>query len=112
MCVVSTEVPFINFARRVAHAVWATKPGLFVYYMVIVEPDVDPTNMDEVLHAITTKCHPVNGIHHVPHIPGFPVLLPFLRAERTADRRCRRRDLRLHLAEGLAEGEHSGEGDF
>jgi len=51
---------------------------LFVYYMVIVEPDVDPTNMDEVLHAITTKCHPVNGIHHVPHIPGFPVLLPFL----------------------------------
>ena len=27
MCVVSTEVPFINFARRVAHAVWATKPG-------------------------------------------------------------------------------------
>ena len=69
MCVVSTEVPFVNFARRVAHAVWATKPGLFVYYIVIVEPDVDPTNMDEVLHAITTKCHPVNGIHHVPRIP-------------------------------------------
>jgi 3-polyprenyl-4-hydroxybenzoate decarboxylase len=45
---------------------------------VIVEPDVDPTNMDEVLHAITTKCHPVNGISQVPHIPGFPVLLPFL----------------------------------
>jgi 4-hydroxy-3-polyprenylbenzoate decarboxylase len=78
MCVVSTEVPFINFARRVAHAVWATKPGLFVYYIVVVEADVDPTNMDAVLHAITTKCHPVNGIHHVPHIPGFPVLLPFL----------------------------------
>ena len=78
MVVVSTEVPFINFARRVAHAVWATKPGLFVYYIVIVEADVDPTNMDEVLHALTTKCHPVNGIHSVPHIPGFPVLLPFL----------------------------------
>jgi 4-hydroxy-3-polyprenylbenzoate decarboxylase len=34
--------------------------------------------MDEVLHAIATKCHPVNGIHPVDHIPGFPVLLPFL----------------------------------
>jgi 3-polyprenyl-4-hydroxybenzoate decarboxylase len=78
MCVVSTEVPFVNFARRVAHAVWATKPGLFTYFIVIVEADVDPTNMDQVLHAITTKCHPVNGIHPVPHIPGFPVLLPFL----------------------------------
>jgi 4-hydroxy-3-polyprenylbenzoate decarboxylase len=81
MAVVSTEIPFVNFAKRVAHAVWATKPGLFTYYIVVVEPDVDPTDMDEVLHAITTKCHPVNGIHPVPHIPGFPVLLPFLPAK-------------------------------
>jgi len=78
MAVISTETPFINFAKRVAHAVWATKPGLFTYYIVVVEADVDPTNMDEVIHAIATKCHPVNGIHPVSHIPGFPVLLPFL----------------------------------
>ncbi|MFQ5852431.1 MAG: UbiD family decarboxylase [Candidatus Binatia bacterium] len=78
MAVISTETPFINFAKRVAHSVWATKPGLFTYYIVVVDADVDPTNMDEVLHAITTKCHPVSGIHQVPHIPGFPVLLPFL----------------------------------
>lgn len=81
MAVISTETPFINFAKRVAHAVWATKPGLFTYYIVVVDADVDPTNMDEVLHAITTKCHPVNGIHPVSHIPGFPVLLPFLPAK-------------------------------
>jgi phenyl-phosphate phosphatase/carboxylase subunit alpha len=81
MAVISTETPFINFAKRVAHAVWATKPGLFTYYIVVVDSDVDPTNMDEVLHAITTKCHPVDGIHRVPHIPGFPVLLPFLPAK-------------------------------
>lgn len=78
MVVVATETPFINFAKRVAHSVWATKPGLFTYYIVVVDADVDPTNMDEVLHALTTKCHPVDGIHQVPHIPGFPVLLPFL----------------------------------
>ena len=78
MAVISTEVPFVNFARRVAHAVWATKPGIFTYYIVVVDTDVDPTNMDEVLHAMTTKCHPVDGIHPVPHNPGFPVLLPFL----------------------------------
>ena len=78
MVVVSTETPFVNFAKRVAHAIWATKPGLYCYYVVVVDSDVDPTNMDEVLHAITTKCHPVNDIHQVAHIPGFPVLLPFL----------------------------------
>ena len=78
MAVVSTEIPFINFARRVAHAVWATKPGLFTYYIVVVDADVDPTNMDQVLHAIATKCHPFNGIHPINHIPGFPVMLPFL----------------------------------
>ena len=81
MAVISTETPFINFAKRVAHAVWATKPGLFTYYIVVVDADVDPTNMNEVLHAITTKCHPVNGIHPVSHIPGFPVLLPFMPAK-------------------------------
>lgn len=78
MAVISTDTPFVNFAKRVAHSVWATKPGLFTYYIVVVDADVDPTNMDEVLHAMTTKCHPVNGIHPVSHIPGFPVLLPFL----------------------------------
>jgi len=78
LAVVSTETPFINFARRVAHALWATKPGLFTYYIVVVDADVDPTNMDEVVHAMATKCHPFHGIHPVNHIPGFPVLLPFL----------------------------------
>jgi 4-hydroxy-3-polyprenylbenzoate decarboxylase len=78
LAVVSTETPFINFTKRVAHSIWATKPGLFTYYIVVVDADVDPTNMDEVLHALATKCHPFNGIHSVNHIPGFPVLLPFL----------------------------------
>jgi 4-hydroxy-3-polyprenylbenzoate decarboxylase len=55
--------------------------GVFMYYIVIVDADVDPTNMDEVLHAITTMCHPVNGIHQVPHNSGSPVLLPFLPAK-------------------------------
>ena len=57
--------------ENMAHAVWVTKPGLFMYYIVIVDADVDSTNMDEVLHAMTTMCHPVNGIHQVPHNPGF-----------------------------------------
>ncbi len=74
------KIPFMNFARRVAHAVWATKPGLFTYYIVIVEADVDPTNMDEVVHAITTKCHPVEWhISGAAYSRGFPFCCHFCR---------------------------------
>ena len=30
---VVTEVPFVDYVRLVAHAVSATKPGLFTYYL-------------------------------------------------------------------------------
>jgi 4-hydroxy-3-polyprenylbenzoate decarboxylase len=77
---VSTATPYMNFAKRVAHAVWATKPGSMVYYVVVCDADVDVTQFDEVLHAIATKCHPLRGIYKVPHAPGYAYLLPFLDA--------------------------------
>jgi len=50
----STDVPFVNFAGECPRRM-GNKAGLFTYYIVIVDADVDPTNMDEVLHAITTS---------------------------------------------------------
>ncbi len=81
MIAVSTETPYMNFAKRVAHAVWATKPGSMVYYVVVCDSDVDVTRFDEVLHAIATKCHPVRGIHQVPHAPSYPYMVPYLDAK-------------------------------
>jgi 4-hydroxy-3-polyprenylbenzoate decarboxylase len=78
LVVVSTEVPYANFAKRIAHAVWATQAGQYCYYVIVVEDDVDPTDIGQVLHALTTKCHPVAGIHQVSNAPSFPILLPFL----------------------------------
>ncbi|MDY6864332.1 MAG: UbiD family decarboxylase [Thermodesulfobacteriota bacterium] len=78
MAVVSTKVPYPNFAKKVAHAVWGNRPGEFMYYVIVVEDDVDVTNFDEVLHSLTTRCHPQRGIYSVPNAPAYPVLLPFL----------------------------------
>ncbi len=78
LIVISTDTPYMNFAKQVAHAVWATKPGSMVYYVVVCDSDVDVTRFDEVIHAIATKCHPVRGIYKVSHTPGYAHLLPFL----------------------------------
>ena len=63
MIIVSTKVPYENFARKVADTVWSTTPGTYIYYVVVVEDDVDVTDMGEVMHAFTTKCHPYRGIY-------------------------------------------------
>ncbi|MDY6863828.1 MAG: UbiD family decarboxylase [Thermodesulfobacteriota bacterium] len=78
MVVVSTRVPYPNFAKRVATGVWATKAGNLSYYLIVVDDDVEVTNMNEVLHAMCNKCHPDRGIFKMPNSPGSPVLIPFL----------------------------------
>ncbi len=45
--------------------------------VIVVDDDVDIYNMDEVIHALCTKCHPVRGIRVRDHEPGNP-LNPFL----------------------------------
>jgi len=76
MAVVSTKVLYPNFAKKVANCVWATQPGTNLYYLVVVDDDVDVTNMNEVLHALTTRCHPDRGIFKVPNTVGLSSL-PF-----------------------------------
>ncbi len=108
MCVVSTEVPFINFAQRVAHAVWATKPGLFVYYMVIVEAGC---RSHQYGRGAARDHDQVPSGQRRPSCAAysrFPGALAVLSAKGAIDWRRRGSHFRLHLAQGLAQGEHSG----
>lgn len=87
MVVVSTKTPYPNFAKRIAHTIWASQPGLVLYWVVVVDEDVDATNMDEVLHALVTRCHPDRGVYKVPNAPGYPYLTTFTdREDRLAGR--------------------------
>ena len=76
LVVVSTKVPYAGIARRIATAVWSDKSGMYVPYIIVCDDDVDPTSLDQVVHALTTKCHPINGIVTIANVPGNP-LLPF-----------------------------------
>lgn len=77
MAVISTEVPFANFAKHLASAVWGSNSGRTIWYLVVVDSDIDPTRMDQVLWALTTRCHPQRGITTLG--PSWGIwLLPFL----------------------------------
>ena len=78
--VVSTKVPYPGYARHLAHAIWGTGWGRSGWYLVIVEEDIDITDMGQVLWAISTACHPKRGIVQVDNVPAHP-LLPFLSPE-------------------------------
>jgi 3-polyprenyl-4-hydroxybenzoate decarboxylase len=59
--------------------VWASAVGHFVVKIIIVDDDVDPTNMREVLHAWSTKCHPIRGTTIIPQAvmtPAYPYYSP------------------------------------
>ena len=79
VAVISVKVPYPNFAKKVAHALWATKHGTYLFYVIVVDDDVDITNMDEVIHAISVKCHPYRGVSKFKDAPAYPFLLPLSR---------------------------------
>ena len=77
--VISTKVPYANIASRIASGVWASAVGHFVVKIIIVDDDVDPTNMREVFHAWATKCHPIRGTTVIPQAvftPAYPYYSP------------------------------------
>ncbi len=76
---VSTKVPYHSYPMQLAHTIWASPAGRGSYFLVIVEDDVDVTNINEVIWALTTRCHPDRGIVKDTKGHGHP-LVPFLNA--------------------------------
>ncbi|OGQ84051.1 MAG: hypothetical protein A3F90_14780 [Deltaproteobacteria bacterium RIFCSPLOWO2_12_FULL_60_19] len=77
---VSTKVPDNTYARRLAMAIWGTKAGRYANYLLLVNEDVDITDLKSVVWAMATRVHPVRDVWQVPH--GYTsVLIPFLSAE-------------------------------
>jgi 4-hydroxy-3-polyprenylbenzoate decarboxylase len=62
LLVVAVKVPYARVAEEIAHVIWGSKAGHSLPYLIVVNDDVDPFNMTQVLHALATKCHPDRGI--------------------------------------------------
>ena len=79
MVIVATKTPYANIASRIAGSVWATGAGSMLCKILVVDDDIDPTNMQEVIHAWSTKCHPVRGTLTIPQaviVPAVPYFSP------------------------------------
>ena len=71
--IVATRTPYPYIANRIATCIWAQKSGWAVPRIIVVENDVDPTNLSEVGHALATKCHPVRGTTTIERLPTSPI---------------------------------------
>jgi UbiD family decarboxylase len=72
-------------AEDIAHLIWASGSiGHETPYIAIVDDDVDPFNLNEVLHALITKCHPTRGIVRLEPSPVITIIPWLNRGERKA----------------------------
>lgn len=74
LVIVSVEKTHPGIAYEVSSAVRAYKQGgMSYFYVIVVDSDVDPTDLHQVFHALATKCHPKRGIQVVDRAPGMPL---------------------------------------
>jgi 4-hydroxy-3-polyprenylbenzoate decarboxylase len=60
--VVGVKPAYTNIATQIANLAFGSKSSPFFYYIFVVEDDIDIYNWASVLHAFSTRCHPVTGI--------------------------------------------------
>lgn len=78
--VVSTKVPDKTYPHRLAMAIWSTKSGRYANYLLLVNDDVEITDLRSVIWALSTRVHPVRDVWQVPHA-YTSILVPFLSPE-------------------------------
>jgi phenylphosphate carboxylase alpha subunit len=78
--IVSVKAPYHGFAQTLASAIWSSKAGIYRPYIFVVGEDVDVTNAEDVFWCLTTRLHPVRGIHQ-QHDTNLTPLWPFLSHE-------------------------------
>jgi 4-hydroxy-3-polyprenylbenzoate decarboxylase len=69
-----------EFARALGAAVFRSRAGSFIPKVILLEDDVDATDLDEVVWAFATRCHPARDHHLFPAEPVLP-LVAFLEPE-------------------------------
>lgn len=76
--VVSTNVPFAGYVKQIANAIWSSPYwGQYVFYIMVVNEDVDVTDLKKIVWSLFTRCHPMRGIHPEGNAPGHN-LVPWL----------------------------------
>jgi phenylphosphate carboxylase alpha subunit len=80
LVVVGVKPAYANIATQIGQLVFGSKLGPWFHMVVVVDEKTDIYNKDEIIHALSTKCHPVTGIRVEEHGVGTP-LNPFASPE-------------------------------
>lgn len=68
--------PYPGHDKHVASALWGTKVGAGADWVVIVNKDIDITNLNEVVWAMCTRCSPERDLTIIPNFFDFAGLIP------------------------------------
>lgn len=79
LVVVSIDPPYANMATRIGKLLMG---GRIPHYVIVVDGDTNVHDMDEIMHAMATKCHPIRGITSYDHEIGSPLVPFYTRQER------------------------------
>ncbi|BAQ66587.1 UbiD family decarboxylase [Geminocystis sp. NIES-3709] len=71
----------LEFSEKIADIVWKSLFGHCMEVIYVLDDDIDPTNIKDVLWAIPTRCHPVNR-QIVKEGSILPLLTCYSHAER------------------------------
>ncbi len=77
LLIVTVEKGHPGIADRVVSVIRSSKLGVRFGYVMVVEDDVDATNLTEALHSTMSRTHPSRGLQIFGLAPGHP-LVPFL----------------------------------
>jgi len=86
--VISIKQAYAGHARQAGHLAAACQSGSYLgRFVVVVDEDIDPSNLDQVLWAMCTRCDPVEDIDFIKRAWSGP-LDPRLPKGRTANSRA------------------------
>ncbi len=73
LVVVGVKHAYSGIARQIANLAFGSKLGPWFHMLVVVDDKTDIYNKDEIIHALSTKCHPIRGIHKYENDVGTPL---------------------------------------
>jgi 4-hydroxy-3-polyprenylbenzoate decarboxylase len=83
--VISIKQKYGGHAKRTAMAMLGSTYGYHRRFVIVVDDDIDPSNIDDVLWALATRCDPATAINFITEAwstPLDPRITPDARAQR------------------------------
>lgn len=70
------------FCQHIGETMFKTKAGVVVPKVIVLNDDIDPTNLKELVWAFATRCHPLAGHAVFDHDPVDPLVAYLRTAEK------------------------------